>query len=212
MEANTKNLSISDHNLRAKHLKAQDLFFLMLKIRRYTVRRKILDNILTIYYRSHRADENLLASFMKNFNDISKNPYQQVVFKCVDDKDNPIYHTNVVMAIFTEHVVLCTESIRDKKERDMVVQHITEKSMNSGKARKLIDINYEEMNNFCGNMIMIGNSKGEKCAIMSSRAKQNLRPHNFKVINENYRIVDPDLKIIETIGGGSARCMVAELF
>lgn len=115
------------------------------------------------------------------------------------------------MAILKDHVILCTESIRDKKERDQVIQHITEASLNN-RARKLIEINYDEMNNMCGNMMMVQNKKGEHCVIMSERARQGLRQHNLKELESNYKIVASDLKMIETIGGGSARCMVAELF
>ena len=60
---------------------------------------------------SERADEQLLSQFMIQFNKLSKTPYRSVVWRSVDQKNNPIYHTNVVMAIFRDHVVLCTDSI-----------------------------------------------------------------------------------------------------
>jgi hypothetical protein len=68
------------------------------------------------------------------------------------------------------------------------------------------------MNNMCGNMMMVQNAKGELCAIMSERARKGLRPENLKEIEKHYRIISSDLHMIETIGGGSARCMVAEIF
>lgn len=79
----------------------------------------------------------------------------------VDPKDNPIYHTNVVMAILHDHIILCTDSIRSQSERDHVVTRIKQGG------HKLIDINYDEMNNMCGNMIMVQNKQGEHCLIMS---------------------------------------------
>jgi len=68
------------------------------------------------------------------------------------------------------------------------------------------------MKNMGGNMIMVENNLGELCVVMSDRAKKNLRPHNLKEIKDNYKIISADISTIEHIGGGSARCMIAELF
>ena len=68
------------------------------------------------------------------------------------------------------------------------------------------------MNNMCGNMMMVRNKQGDLCAIMSERARKGLRPHNLQEIEKHYKIISSDLTMIETIGGGSARCMVAEIF
>ena len=115
------------------------------------------------------------------------------------------------MAILKDHVVLCSESIRDEKERKIVIDEITNPKLNR-KPRELIDINYNEMENMAGNMIMVTNKRGKHCVIMSQRALKNLRRENLQVLEKNYTIIAPDLTMIETIGGGSARCMVAELF
>lgn len=115
------------------------------------------------------------------------------------------------MAIFRKHVVLCTESIADSKERQRVIEEITNPNLNNV-AKKIIDINYDEMLNMGGNMIQVTNKKGEDCVIMSARALKGLREDNRKTIEKNYKIIASDLHMIETIGGGSARCMVAELF
>jgi hypothetical protein len=80
------------------------------------------------------------------------------------------------------------------------------------RAKKLIDINYDEMNNMCGNMIMLLNKKGEYCIVMSERARKNLRKHNLKELEDHYKVISSDISMIEHIGGGSARCMIAELF
>jgi hypothetical protein len=92
-----------------------------------------------------------------------------------------------------------------------VVDELTSSKLNT-KPFQLIDINFDEMLNMAGNMIQVTNKKGEDCVIMSQRALNGLREHNRKVIEKNYRIISSDLHMIETIGGGSARCMVAELF
>eukprot|EP00347_Sterkiella_histriomuscorum_P004730 403359327 len=162
---------------------------------------------------SIRADEKLLQEFVEEYNKLSaKSQYRSVVWNSVDQNGNPVYHTNVVMAIFENHVVLCTDSIRDSAQKQRVIKEITDPALNNGHARKLIDINYQEMNNMCGNMMMVQNKNGDHCVIMSQRARQGLRPHNLKEIEDNYKIIASDLNMIETIGGGSARCMVAEMF
>ena len=160
---------------------------------------------------SVRADSDLLSDFMEHFNNLSKTSYTPCEWESVDRDGNPVYHTNVVMAILRDHVVLCTESIRDKRQRDKVISAITQQAQNN-RPRKIIDINYDEMYEMCGNMIMVQNKQGEHCVIMSERARLGLRKENLNVLEQNYRIVSSDLKMIETIGGGSARCMVAELF
>jgi hypothetical protein len=115
------------------------------------------------------------------------------------------------MGIFQDHVVLCTESIRDEEERKRVIEEITSPEKNE-KPRALIDISYAEMLNMCGNMIMVRSTTGENCVIMSERARKGLSPEHLEEIQKNYKIISSDLHMIETIGGGSARCMVAELY
>lgn len=64
----------------------------------------------------------------------------------------------------------------------------------------------------CGNLIMLRNKKGEHCLVMSEKARQGFRQENLKELEKQYRIISTDINVIETIGGGSARCMIAELF
>jgi hypothetical protein len=160
---------------------------------------------------SVRADEKLLNNFVDYYNKISKRPYSAVVWRSVDPKNNPVYHTNVVMALLKDHVILCSESIKLPSERKKVIYEITDETLNK-KPKRLIDINYEEMLNMAGNMIMVKNKNGDHCVIMSERARKGLRPENLKTLEKHYQIVSADLHMIETIGGGSARCMVAEIF
>ena len=79
---------------------------------------------------SVRADKGLMASFLKKFNALSKTPYKSVLWDSVDRNNNDVYHTNVVMAILRDHVVLCTESIKDSTERNNVIKEISDKSLN----------------------------------------------------------------------------------
>jgi hypothetical protein len=88
---------------------------------------------------SVRADPELLQDFIKAYNLVSKRPYSSVTWHSVDPQGNAVYHTNVVMAILKDHVVLCTESIRDQKEREHVVREITK---DADHPRQVVDINY----------------------------------------------------------------------
>jgi hypothetical protein len=121
------------------------------------------------------------------------------------------------MALLQHHVVLCTESIADPEQRARVIRELTDPDLNF-KPKKLIDITYAEMLNMAGNMIMVrsaldGSEEGGKhVLIMSERARKNLRPEIIGELDSHYKIVAGELNMIETIGGGSARCMVAELF
>ena len=76
----------------------------------------------------------------------------------------------------------------------------------------MIKLSYPEMLDMCGNMIMLRNSDGQHCVVMSKRALKNLAPETEKILKDNYRIIAADIPTIEHIGGGSARCMIAELF
>ena len=98
---------------------------------------------------SERACRKTLDGFMKKWNSLCQHPYRLVTFHSFDNKPepNPIYHTNVVMAILDKHVVCCLDSIHDKEEKAMMLKEIQE-----GR-RKVIDISYDEMNNMCGNML-----------------------------------------------------------
>jgi len=114
---------------------------------------------------------------MKKLNSLSKTPYKLVTMHGVDSNGTPIYHTNVIMALMDKHIVFCMDSIRDKKERAVLQKELKEGG------RQIIDISYKEMNEMCGNMIQLQDSKnGELCVIMSDRARNNLSKSNLKVI------------------------------
>ena len=121
-------------------------------------------------------------------------------------KPNPIYHTNVIMAMLDKHVIFCLDSIHDPKERAMVLKELKED-------REVIDISYQELGEMCGNAIMVKDATtGDLCLVLSQRALKGFTPEHRKILESSYRIVASDIKMIEIIGGGSARCMVAELF
>jgi hypothetical protein len=149
---------------------------------------------------SPRTNKKVLEDFCQKMN------YKGVAFISVDDKEKPIYHTNVMMCVANRYVVICLDSIPNEDDRKLVEQTIQQ----SGK--ELIDITLEQMNHFAGNMLQIANRKGEKLLVMSTQAYNSLTPAQIKKLQSYNFILHAPLDTIETNGGGSARCMMAEIF
>lgn len=132
--------------------------------------------------------------------------YTGVSFIAVDAAGDPIYHTNVMMCVADEYVVICLDSIINLTEQEIVKNAIT----NSGKM--IIEIGFNQMNHFAGNMLQVHNSRGEKFLVMSSQAYHSLTTEQINQIEYFNPIIHSDISTIETNGGGSARCMMAEIF
>ena len=162
----------------------------------------VLDRDKQIAYAclSPRTDKGLLELFCKQFN------YTPISFIANDDSGKPIYHTNVMMCVADKFVVICLASITDVSERNAVIQSIE----NSGKT--IVDISFHQMNHFAGNMLQVCNQQGNAFLVMSTQAYNSLTAAQVATI-ENYQpIIHADITTIETNGGGSARCMMAEIF
>jgi len=123
----------------------------------------------------------------------------------VDEAGQPIYHTNVMMCIADLYVVICLDSIRDTEEKNKVIAAIQK----TGK--EIIGINYDQLNHFAGNMLQIENRKHEKLLVMSTQAFQSLSEEQVQKLSGYNRIIHASLNTIEVNGGGSARCMMAEI-
>ena len=152
---------------------------------------------------SLRLDEQLFREFCENFG------FEPVVFHSYQTANNerlPIYHTNVMMCVADQFVVICLDCIDDETERVKVVNAI----VNSGK--EIIEISENQMQQFAGNMLQVQNSEGKKFLVMSQSAYQSLTPEQISNIEKYSEIIYSDLETIETNGGGSARCMLAEVF
>ena len=165
----------------------------------------LLDRINGIAYcaLSPRADEDLFIEFCEDFE------YTPVVFtanQTVEGERLPIYHTNVMMAMAENFAVVCLESIDDKKERKNVVQHLKK----SGK--EIISITEKQVANFAGNMLQVVGKDNERYLIMSTSAYESLTKYQVGIIEKHCAILHSSLNTIETCGGGSARCMMAEVF
>lgn len=136
----------------------------------------------------------------------AKAGYKVVPFLSVNSAGAPIYHTNVMMCVADSYAVICLDSIPDGHEREKVLKSLTE----TGK--EIISINFAQMNRFAGNMLQVQNKEGQHFLVMSSQAFNSLTQEQLAKIEAYNPILHSDIKTIETNGGGSARCMMAEVF
>jgi len=131
--------------------------------------------------------------------------YRPVVFHSTDESGLAVYHTNVMMCIADRYAVICLDSIPDPAEK----KRVTDTIVSSGK--EIIGISHAQMNHFAGNMLQLENDRKEKILVMSSAAWQALENDQRQKLSQYNRIVHASLQSIETNGGGSARCMIAEV-
>lgn len=152
---------------------------------------------------SKRADERLLNIFCDDMG------YKKIDFRSyqtVDTKRKLIYHTNVMMSIAENYAILCADAIDNKEERQKVIDEL------KANKKEIVYISEEQVENFLGNAIELKNKDGVSILVMSSTA-YNILTEKQKNIIEKYSVILPvDVKTIEKYGGGSARCMIAELF
>ncbi len=132
--------------------------------------------------------------------------YEKVVFQAVDGSGQDIYHTNVMMAMGETFVVICLATVRDSEERRQLEQ-LFEKT-----GKEIVDISLEQMNRFAGNMLQVRNASGQTFLVMSSQAYQSLTPTQIQTLERHTQLLHSPIDTIETYGGGSARCMMAEVF
>ncbi|HNS30896.1 MAG TPA: arginine deiminase-related protein [Tenuifilaceae bacterium] len=132
--------------------------------------------------------------------------YKPVYFYSRDKSGKKIYHTNVVMCVGKGFAVICLESITDRKERENVVEMLT------GTGNQIIDISFEQMVSFAGNMLAIRSNDGKELLVMSQTSYDSLTKNQRETLEKFCELVPLSINTIETIGGGSARCMIAEIF
>ncbi len=152
---------------------------------------------------SPRADEELFIEFCEDFE------YSPVIFtanQTVDGKRLAIYHTNVMMCLAENFAVICLDAIDDKKERKNVVKHLKQDG------KEIISITEAQMHQFAGNMLQLRGANDKRYLIMSEAAHKSLTKTQITSIEKHCPIISSSLTTIETCGGGSARCMMAEVF
>jgi len=131
--------------------------------------------------------------------------YTSFTFHAVDENGMAIYHTNVMMCIGDQFVVICLDTIRDVTERGLIIKRFED----TGK--EIIEISLQQMNHFAGNMLQVLNKKGKSFLVMSGSAHDNLNDSQIAQISKYTEILSSPIPTIEENGGGSARCMMAEI-
>lgn len=162
----------------------------------------ILDHNNRIVYacRSERTDDIVFEEFYTKMN------FEPELFYAYDENGQLIYHTNVMLSIGGDFAIICAESITEEKRRDSVINRL------KSSKKEVIEISYDQMKSFCANVIEVCNSENENCLIMSQTAKTAFTDQQIKTLEHYCKIISSPLSIIEETGGGSARCMIAEIF
>ena len=165
----------------------------------------VLDRQHKICYASLSERTNEIA--IKNF--CEKAFYTPIIFKSyqkVGAKKKLIYHTNVMMCVAEEYVLICLDLVHNKDEKKNIINTIQKTK------KEIIEISEKQCNSFAGNMLQVSNIKNDKFLVMSNSAHDSLeKEQRIKLLKYN-KIIHSDLTLIEKLGGGSARCMIAENF
>ena len=152
---------------------------------------------------SPRADEELFIEFCEDF---EFTPVIFEAFHTINGKRKLIYHTNVMMCIGETFAVICADSIDDKKESKEVLKNL------KADGKEIILITEDQVNNFAGNMLEVRGANDKRYIVMSTSAYQSLTPSQIGQLKKHGEILSSSLDTIEACGGGSARCMMAEIF
>lgn len=147
---------------------------------------------------SERANEKVLNEYVKQLNEVSHKDWSLVTFKGTDQSGFPIYHTNVVMGFTPKSAVINLSCIADKSERNRVVNELS--------GYNIVDISHKDMSNMCGNLLTLYSPKLKTEVVVLS---EKCRQANLKLDRDQLFV---EIPTIEEVGGGSARCMLGELF
>ncbi|KAA5547578.1 citrulline utilization hydrolase CtlX [Adhaeribacter rhizoryzae] len=162
----------------------------------------ILDHDNRIVYAclSPRTDADLLEEFCQHFG------YQPIVFHAYDHKGSLVYHTNVMLSIGHRFAILCAAAIQDEADRQFVITTLTRTG------HEVIEITPEQLRQYAGNALEVSNKAGQHFLVISEQAYQSLRPDQVQAIQKYAEILAVPINTIEHVGGGSVRCMMAEIF
>lgn len=152
---------------------------------------------------SPRADEELFIEFCEDF---EFTPVIFEAFQTVEGERKLIYHTNVMMCLGEKFAVICADCIDDKKERKHVLDNL------KADKKEIILITEDQVNHFAGNMLEIRGENGKPYIVMSEAAHNSLTEKQIKQLGKYGDLLSSSLDTIEACGGGSARCMMAEIF
>jgi hypothetical protein len=148
---------------------------------------------------SPRTDKEVLALFCK------ETGYKAITFDAFDEHSKAIYHTNVLMGIGSKFAVVCLDSITNKQEQDEVIESFKTTH------KEIIPISFDQMNHFAGNLLEVKSKTGETLIVMSQTAFNSFNEQQKASLSTYGKLVYADINTIEKVGGGSARCMMAEV-
>jgi hypothetical protein len=149
---------------------------------------------------SSRTNKKVLDEFCRKAN------YTAVSFSANDANGVAIYHTNVMMCVADKFAVICLDSITDTTERENVIHSLT------ATGKEIVEITTEQMHHFAGNMLQLINADGKLLLVLSTQAFNSLTKKQITILEKYNRLIHSSLSTIESAGGGSARCMMAEAF
>jgi hypothetical protein len=148
---------------------------------------------------SPRTDAEVLKTFCDYMH------YTAVTFDAFDQNGRAIYHTNVLMCIGTKFATVCLDSIHNNTDKQSIVNSL------ASYGKQIIDITFDQMNRFAGNMLEVKNDEGDSLIVMSQTAFNSLTGEQRSILEKYGKLVYADISTIEANGGGSARCMMAEV-
>lgn len=165
----------------------------------------VLDRVNKVAYAalSERTNLELLKLFCEDLN------YSYIYFvanQTIEGQRLPIYHTNVMMCVADEFVIVCLDAIDNVDERELLIESFEEYD------KIVVEITEEQLSSFAGNMLQVKSKEGDKYLVMSSSAYKALEEYQIEILNEYCEIIHSPLDTIEILGGGSARCMMTEVF
>lgn len=167
----------------------------------------VLDRINNIAYAaiSERTTIEAVGVFAKTFG------YHPMTFGTADPDGQPVYHTNVVLALGSEFAVFCPDAVPDKNERNAVYMYLLDEALSN--RQEVIEITWDQARSFCGNILELSTADGDRIVVMSETAKRAFRQDQLDKLEKwGGRIVAADIPTIEAVGGGGVRCMLAEVF
>lgn len=162
----------------------------------------VLDRENEIVYAaiSPRTDQTMVNIFAQKMN------YKPVTFRSCDKNNQLIYHTNVMMSVGSNFAVVALDSITKNEDREILSKQL--KANN----KEIIPITLEQVQNMAGNILEVKSTNGKSNIVMSESAYNSFSPHQRDILSKYGNLLTVNIKNIETVGGGSARCMIAEIF
>ncbi len=148
---------------------------------------------------SERTHQNLIDIWAKQLN------YKVITFQA-RDHGMSVYHTNCMMGLTLKRALICLEAVSSESQRQALISAL------EGLGREVLDLSIAQMESYCANVLELQNAQGGEVLVMSDRAYFSLTPNQRQTLEQDSALVHCPLNTIEDCGGGSARCMLAELF